>query len=427
MTISGIRMIWAMIPIIALAFCDRYLEDSGKSNSFTATAQWLLLGTAVTLIFCYGLADNIGYSNLQKKYERTYAYCVRLLDRIEQTEGYYQGIPVALIGVIGDEEFPTTDLTTKVTGNMIGLSGDVLLYTGDNYESFIKNYLGATLNVVDVETMGEIYYTDEYVSMDSFPGPNSTKVVNGILYVKTENIIPFDQLERICDGELREMSRGYLLNSWYNYWSSVLIENLFRRNPNVLPALGKIKNVDFFVDDFPFDLKVTHIPNEYAAIIRKRVGVEDPMKLLKVYARRHGIVTTSDATPEQLRYEIVERMKDSKNPEAQSVLDAIDAGWRKIVECIMAEKGALIRWLYENQGDMRFGTENRVFLILIDMLNPDDSWKLKRNVDMISPLISNWVSGFKKRKANDYLVEFSYKSRCYETYADIIFVIKKDY
>ena len=209
-------------------------------------------------------------------------------------------------------------------------------------------------------------------------------------YVKTENIIPFDQLERICDGELREMSRGYLLNSWYNYWSSVLIENLFRRNPNVLPALGKIKK-------------------------------------LKVYARRHGIVTTSDATPEQLRYEIVERMKDSKNPEAQSVLDAIDAGWRKIVECIMAEKGALIRWLYENQGDMRFGTENRVFLILIDMLNPDDSWKLKRNVDMISPLISNWVSGFKKRKANDYLVEFSYKSRCYETYADIIFVIKKDY
>jgi hypothetical protein len=92
-----------------------------------------------------------------------------------------------MIGVIGNEEFPATDLTTKVTGNMIGLSGDVLLYTGDNYESFIKNYLGATLNIVDVETMGEIYYTDEYVSMDSFPGPNSTKVVNGILYVKTEN------------------------------------------------------------------------------------------------------------------------------------------------------------------------------------------------------------------------------------------------
>ena len=244
-------------------------------------------------------------------------------------------------------------------------------------------------------------------------------------YVKTETIIPFERLEGICDGELREMSRGYLLNSWYNYWSSVLIENLFKRNSGVLPALGKIKNVDFFVDDFPFDLKVTHIPNEYAALLRKRIGVEEPMKLLKAYARRHGIVTFTDAAPEQLRYEIVERMKDSKDNEAQAILGMIDVGWDKTVNCMMAGKEELIRWLYENQGDMRFGVENRVFLVLIDMSNPDDSWKLKRNVDLISPLISQWVSSFKKGKANEYLVEFSYKSRRYQAYADVIFVVKK--
>ena len=67
------------------------------------------------------------------------------------------------------------------------MSGDYLLYTSENYEAFIKNYLGATLNLVEVETMGQIYYTEDYVAMDSFPGPNSTKVVDGILYVKTEN------------------------------------------------------------------------------------------------------------------------------------------------------------------------------------------------------------------------------------------------
>ena len=39
--------------------------------AFSALAQWLLLGTTVVLIFCYGLLDNIGYSNLQKKYEKT--------------------------------------------------------------------------------------------------------------------------------------------------------------------------------------------------------------------------------------------------------------------------------------------------------------------------------------------------------------------
>ena len=94
---------------------------------------------------------------------------------------------MAMIGVVGEDAFPKTDLTGEVTGNMIGLSGDYLLYTGDNYETFIKNYLGASLNIVDAEAMGEIYFKDEYVAMDSFPGPNSTKVVDGVLYVKTEN------------------------------------------------------------------------------------------------------------------------------------------------------------------------------------------------------------------------------------------------
>ncbi len=181
------RYQWVLYPMFALAICDKYFEGEGKTDRFLAQAQWTLLAAACTLVFCHSLADNIGYSNLEKKYERTYAYCVRLLDRIEQTQGYYQGIPVAMIGVVGEDAFPKTDLTGEVTGNMIGLSGEYLLYTGDNYEAFIKNYLGASLNIVDAEAMGEIYFKDEYVAMDSFPGPNSTKVVDGVLYVKTEN------------------------------------------------------------------------------------------------------------------------------------------------------------------------------------------------------------------------------------------------
>ena len=84
------------------------------------------------LVFYYGVTDNIAYSNLQKKYEKTYAYCVRLLDRIEQTQGYYQGIPIAMVGVVGQEQFPLTDITLPVTAGMTGLSGDSLLYTGLN-------------------------------------------------------------------------------------------------------------------------------------------------------------------------------------------------------------------------------------------------------------------------------------------------------
>ena len=182
------RYQWVLFPICMLAFCDTHLEAEGlRTGKFHALGRWCLIGSALVILFCYGLVDNIAYTNLAKKYEKTYAYCLRLLDRIEQTPGYYQGIPVALVGVVGDDPYPVTEITGDVTSNMIGLSGDMLFYTGENYEAFIKNYLGATLHMVDVETMGEIYYTEEYMEMDSFPGESSTKVVNGILYVKTEN------------------------------------------------------------------------------------------------------------------------------------------------------------------------------------------------------------------------------------------------
>ena len=100
---------------------DRYASEDGKTD---IGIQWVALLAAGILVFNYGVSDNIGYSNLEKKYEKTYAYCVRLLDRIEQTEGYYQGIPIALVGVIGVTNSHYGYLTGKVTDGMIGLSAD---------------------------------------------------------------------------------------------------------------------------------------------------------------------------------------------------------------------------------------------------------------------------------------------------------------
>ncbi len=177
------RYQWILYPILMAAFVSRY----GKEGKSAPVMAWILTVSVCVMVFCYGVADNIGYSNLQKRYEKTYAYCVRLLDRIEQTEGYYPGIPVAIVGVVGYVPYPETDITGDVTSGMIGLSGDYLLYTGANYQEFMKNYLGATLNFLSPEETAAIYYSEEYIAMESFPGETSVKVIDGILCVKTEN------------------------------------------------------------------------------------------------------------------------------------------------------------------------------------------------------------------------------------------------
>ena len=175
------RYQWVLFMILLLAFCERF----GENRFFVSWAATLAV---FVLVFNYAITDNIAYSNLEKRYEKTYAYCVRLLDRIEQTEGYYQGIPVAIVGVVGYVKFPTTDITEDVTAQMIGISGDSLLYTSTNYQEFMKNYLGASINFLSPEDAGDFYYSDEYVEMESFPGATSVKNVDGVIYVKTENV-----------------------------------------------------------------------------------------------------------------------------------------------------------------------------------------------------------------------------------------------
>ncbi|MCR5478056.1 MAG: glucosyltransferase domain-containing protein [Lachnospiraceae bacterium] len=181
------RFQWVLFPVFALVITADAQEEPEGAAGWQALAGWAAAAAVCVLVFSYGIADNIGYSNLQKKYERTYAYCERLLDRIEQTPGYYQGIPVAMIGVVGEESYPGVDLTGEVTGEMVGLSGDYLVYTSANYEAFIRAYLGATLNFLPPEAMEEIYYSPAYREMGSFPAADSVRIVDGILYVKTEN------------------------------------------------------------------------------------------------------------------------------------------------------------------------------------------------------------------------------------------------
>ena len=121
--------------------------------------------------------DTVGIEQIQSQNE----YIVESSQYLNQdkeiinTEGFD-----TWVRVVQEQVMPTKE--TSETGH-----GDYLIYKGADYQAFMQNYLGATLNFLDPDTVGEIYMTQEYIDMDTFPGANSTRVVDGILYVKTEN------------------------------------------------------------------------------------------------------------------------------------------------------------------------------------------------------------------------------------------------
>ena len=61
------RYQWVLYLILMLAFVDRYASEDGKTD---IGIQWVALLAAGILVFNYGVSDNIGYSNLEKKYEK---------------------------------------------------------------------------------------------------------------------------------------------------------------------------------------------------------------------------------------------------------------------------------------------------------------------------------------------------------------------
>ena len=110
-----------------------------------------------------------------------------MLEQMEETEGYYHGMPIAMIGVVGDDYLPSTDLTVGITDSLIGVNGDYLFYTAENYKLFMKYYFGVTLELVPIDDMVEITQTPEYKELNTFPKESSMKVVDNILYIKLEN------------------------------------------------------------------------------------------------------------------------------------------------------------------------------------------------------------------------------------------------
>lgn len=221
-------------------------------------------------------------------------------------------------------------------------------------------------------------------------------------------------------------AQNYVLNSWYNNWSSILIEHIFKSHKKVISAIGKIKSVDFFINDIPFDLKVTYLPKEYIHQKRKERKIISELSFLKQQAKDDNISFDINAKEKDIEYEIIEKMKDKDDNFCKNTLKCIKETNLLILQEAKDNPKQLAKWLYENQGEMRFGSENRIFLVLVDSNDFNNSWKLKRNIELLKPKITKYLNNFIYTKDNidDLKIEFNYKNKTYTTLTDIIFIIK---
>lgn len=249
---------------------------------------------------------------------------------------------------------------------------------------------------------------------------NLEKTIVNNYIKKTKN---YDVLIDKVDNEIHESVRGYVLCSWFNHWTSILIEDIFKEHKRVLPAIGLIKKVDFFVNQTPFDLKVTYFPDGFMALKRKEKNLKPELTELKQIARENKIKFDSSQKNKILLSELLTKLTESHfKPVKKAISNFHKTRW-EIIEEAMKNKKELIRWLYEEQGERRFDSANRLFLVLIDKNNLEESWKLKRNIDFLEESVSSYLDKFKI--SNNLKIIFDWQDEKYTAISDALFVVKK--
>jgi len=158
---------------------------------------WLrvLSAAMIPALLCVWMVDNIQFSNasyLKKRLEAqsTVSVMTRVIDRIEQTEGYEPGnTPVALIGDLNLNEHLTP---SRYSFEPLGYTGDrVPGYEYEysfsylwSYRYYMEFYLGYPIHLVYEDAVAQLAATDAVQAMPDFPATGCTQWVGDTLVVK---------------------------------------------------------------------------------------------------------------------------------------------------------------------------------------------------------------------------------------------------
>lgn len=192
-------------------------------------------------------------------------------------------------------------------------------------------------------------------------------------FVRNPSIQTLDDLLEKIGQDLTPVVKGYTVISWFNQWTSTIIERIFMEHSHVIPTVRRIDKVDFFFLNIPFDLKMTFLPDQYARQKKRELG------------------TRSDDD---------------------------------VIDLVKEQPSNLAVWLYENQGEPRFSDNNRIFIVLIDENDLSKSWKLKAEFDLINAKVDTYLDNKMSVPEIEWDFEGDRIRGHFKTFSDVILITR---
>jgi len=138
-------------------------------------------------------------------------------------------------------------------------------------KEYLRNRIEARRKIIpDEEIKRELLRVDTF-SWGAVQGQLDQKIQTE--YVR--RFVRFDQLLEAVKRDLYDEVTSYVICTWFNHWTTVLIEEHIAMHPRVVPTLKPVKGLDIFFCGQPFDLKVTYLPRGYDP----KSAIRDPRRL----------------------------------------------------------------------------------------------------------------------------------------------------
>lgn len=180
------RYSWVLFFVFSLALCEHISWQEKRKNIQLKKALVLCICICNAIfIFSFSVMANVVAFNMNERYEKTYATCLRIVERIEQTEGYSTGTKVAILGGFPDStSYPPTDITADDLVGYFGASGELCANSTQKYAEFMKHYMNVTIETIPGEEEIRIAGTETFMEMPKFPAEGSVGYIDDILVIK---------------------------------------------------------------------------------------------------------------------------------------------------------------------------------------------------------------------------------------------------
>lgn len=185
-----------LLPLMFVFLEKSAVEKEAKADAVVCTegaARTAALILSGVLLSTWFASDEFSYQYINQTFNQVEAVSERIIDRVETTDGYYNGIPVLIAGIVSEDLYFRDNAYADYTWGGVVLAPfahGALDFSQECWRRYLLAYLGMSFNFCTPPQREALLASDRFQEMDVFPGKDSVATIDGLMVVKLSDNPP---------------------------------------------------------------------------------------------------------------------------------------------------------------------------------------------------------------------------------------------